>query len=371
MKLRNQISENGTENQKPTALYPADREWEQSGRAHQQKGVLIGGPGARRKHYDMTALFLLHGGTAAGGVWFLLTQPTNWTIWSLFIVGYLLTNFGFSVGFHRYFTHKAFETSKAMRYMLGITGQMSAMTSVKYWTADHRRHHAFSDRAGDVHSPVVDGHGRPIIGKWKGFAISHFGWLWDNAHTDMNVFGKGLVGDEVVEFCHRTRWHWIFVSYVIMPVGWALAFGTSQDIIGCILLGTGLRNFIFLNGVMGTDSLAHMFGYRRFDDESTSTNNWFIAILTLGDGWHNNHHGQPRAASNQMAWWELDFNGWTIFAMEKMGLVWNVQRRAKGRHPIVGQIKPVSTEIYPEPQDMAQKPIMFPETAKARSLTDA
>jgi stearoyl-CoA desaturase (Delta-9 desaturase) len=363
--LRDQISE-----QKPTALYPSDREWEKSGRAHPVKSVLIGGPGARRKHYDMTALFLLHGGTAAGGLWYLLTQPTNWTIWSLFIIGYLLTNFGFSVGFHRYFTHKAFETSKAMRYVLGITGQMSAMTSVKYWSADHRRHHAFSDRPGDVHSPVVDGHGRPM-GKWKGFAISHFGWLWDNAHTDMQVFGKGLVDDEVVEFCHRTRWHWIFVSYVILPIGWALAFGRPQDILGCILLGTGLRNFIFLNGVMGTDSLAHMFGYRRFDDDSTSTNNWFIAILTLGDGWHNNHHGQPRAASNQMAWWELDFNGWSIFAMEKMGLVWNVQRRAKGRHPIVGQAKPASAEMYPEPQQMADKPMMFPETAKARSLTDA
>ena len=92
---------------------------------------LIGGPGARRKHYDMTGLFILHIGTAIGGGWYLLTQPTNWTIWSLFIVGYLMSNFGFSVGFHRYFTHRSFETSKPMRYVLGIMGQMSAMTSVK------------------------------------------------------------------------------------------------------------------------------------------------------------------------------------------------------------------------------------------------
>lgn len=339
-----------------TGLYPSDRAWEREGKPHPQKGVLIGGRGARRKHYDMTGLFILHVGTAIGGTWYLLTQPTNWTIWSLFIVGYLMSNFGFSVGFHRYFTHRSFETSKTMRYVLGIMGQMSAMTSVKYWSADHRRHHAFGDRPGDVHSPIVDGHGRPM-GKLKGFAMAHFGWLWDNAHTDMDVFGKGLVGDEVVEFCHRTRWHWIAFSYIAFPVAWALLFGSAQDILGCILLGTGLRNFIFMNGVMGTDSAAHLFGYRRFNDDSTSTNNWFIAILTLGDGWHNNHHAQPRAASNHIGWWEFDPNGWTIFAMEKMGLVWNVQRRAKSRVPLAG-----AAPTYPDVHDMPTTPsVMFPE----------
>ena len=215
-----------------TGLYPSDRAWERAGKPHPQRGVLIGGPGARRKHIDNSGLFALHVGTGMAGLWYLFTQPTNWTIWSLFIFGYLLTNFGFSVGFHRYFTHRSFECSKAMRYVLGITGQMSAMTSVKYWSADHRRHHAFGDRPGDVHSPIVDGHGRPM-GKAKGLFISHIGWLWDNAHSDMDVFGKGLVGDEVVEFCHRTRWHWIFVAYVIMPISWALAFGSAHDIVGC------------------------------------------------------------------------------------------------------------------------------------------
>ncbi len=348
--------------EKLTGIYPADRAWEREGKPHPQRGVLIGGPGVRRKHIEMSLLAIVHIGTATGGLWYLFTQPTNWTIWSLFIVGYLLTNFGFSVGFHRYFTHRSFETSLPMRYLIGILGQMAAMTSVKYWVADHRRHHAFGDRPGDVHSPIIDGHGRKM-GKLKGLWMGHIGWFWDNAHTDMEVFGKGLVGDPVIEFCHRTRWLWVFVAYVAMPVAWALAFGSAQDIIGCILLGTGLRNFIFLNGVLGTDSLAHLYGYRRFDDDSTSTNNWFIAILTLGDGWHNNHHAQPRAASNHIGWWELDFNGWTIFAMEKLGLVWNVQRRAKSRVPLN-----MGKTAYPEVHDMPTKPsLMFPESQRADS----
>ena len=119
--------------------------------------------------------------------------------------------------------------------------------------------------------------------------------------------------------------------------------------------------------MLGTDSLAHLQGYRRYDDDSTSTNNWFIAILTLGDGWHNNHHAQPRAASNHIGWWELDPNGWTIFAMEKLGLVWNVQRRSKSRVPLI-----IGRPDHPEVHDMPTEPsVMFPESQPARLLQDA
>ncbi len=350
-----------------TGLYPKDRAWEREGRGSPRPGVLIGGPGARAKQIEYTILFTLHFGTFFGAIWYLATHSTNWVIWSQFIVGYLIVNFGFSVGFHRYFTHKAFECSLAMRYILGITGQMSATGSLRKWAPDHRRHHAFSDRVGDLHSPIVDGHGREM-GIVKGLLIAHFGWLWDNAHTDLEMFGKGLLGDPVVEFCHKTRWLWIAFSYLIFPSAWAMLFGNAADILGCVLVGAGLRNFIFLNGVMGTDSFAHVLGYRHFDDESTSTNNWLVAILTLGDGWHNNHHGQPRAASNHINWWEIDPNGMTIFAMEKLGLAWNVQRRAKGRAPIVGQVETVPMQNIPEPHELSGKPAMFANEQSGKEM---
>jgi len=331
-----------------TGIYPSDRAWERSGKGAPRAGVLIGGRPARAKQIEYALLGLLQVGGGMAGIWWAITQPTGWVVWSSFIIGYLIINFGLSVGFHRYFTHKAFDTSHAMRLILGITGQMSCQGSVKKWAPDHRRHHAFADQPGDLHSPLIDGHGRPMGGV-KGLLISHMGWLWDNAHTDLPVYGKGLLGDPIVEFCDRTRWLWVAVSLVLFPAAWAIIFGGVDDIVGCILIAGFLRTFIFLNGVMGTNSVAHAFGYQRYKDVGAATNNWLIALLTLGDGWHNNHHAQPRAASNQIGWWELDFNGWTIFAMEKLGLVWNVQQR--GARPRGGG----AVADIAEPHDAAEK----------------
>ncbi len=313
-----------------TGLYPLDRKWEREGRGSPRPGVLVGGPVARTKQIEYSVLAALQVFGGLTGAYWAFTQPTGWVVWSAFIVGYLIINFGLSVGFHRYFSHKSFETSTAMRYFIGICGQMVCQGSVRKWAPDHRRHHAFHDEVGDIHSPYIDGHGRPM-GLVKGLLISHLGWLWDNAHSDMDIYGKGLVGDAPVEFCHRTRWFWVAFSLVLFPAAWALIFGGMQDVLATILVGGFLRTFIFLNGVMGTNSFAHVFGYRRYHDCGKATNNWWVNLLVLGDGWHNNHHAQPRAAHNKVGWWELDFNGWTINMMERAGLVWNVQKRDRNR----------------------------------------
>lgn len=348
-----------------TGLYPSDRAWEREGKGAPRRGVLVGGKAARAKQVEYSILALLQVGGGLAGAWWAITQPTGWVEWSAFAMGYLIINFGLSVGFHRYFTHKSFETSTAMRYFIGICGQMSCQSSVKKWAADHRRHHAFSDEAGDLHSPVIDGHGRPMSGI-KGLLISHFGWLWDNTHTDMEIYGKGLVGDPAVEFCHRTRWFWVAFSLVILPGLWGYAFGGPQAILGTVLVGGFLRTFIFLNGVMGTNSIAHSFGYRRYKDVGNATNSWVINLLVLGDGWHNNHHAHPRAASTQIAWWEWDFNGWTIFAMERLGLVWNVKRPAKARPAIL----PENIAAYPEPHEMGGAPVIFADSGATAPRLD-
>lgn len=346
---------------KSTGIYPSDRVWEKNGNAPPRRGVLIGGAAARAKHLDYAGLFVTQVGGSMLALWWLFTQPTGWVEWSAFVIGYLVINFGLSVGFHRYFTHRAFETSQRMRYFIGICGQMACQGSVKKWAADHRRHHAFADDIGDLHSPQLDGHGRPM-NKWKGFAISHFGWLFDNAHTDMTIYGKGLVGDPAVEFCHRTRWFWVAVSMVGFPAAWGYIFGGVDAIIGTVLIGGFLRTFIFLNGVMGTNSLAHMFGYQRFKDVGGATNNWFVNLIVLGDGWHNNHHRHPRSASNTIAWWEWDLNGKTIFAMERLGLVWNVQRRkVTDAVPVLGDHGDGQsvTPSVAEPHELGGAPVMF------------
>lgn len=315
---------------KTTGLYPSDRSFERSGAKPPRTGVLIGGSVARAKQHEYAVLFVLHVFGGLGAVWWLLTHSSSWVEWSCFIVGYLLVNLGISVGAHRYFTHRAFECSTPMRYFLGIMAQCAAQGSVRKWAADHRRHHAFADEPGDIHSPHIDGHGRKM-GLIKGLGIAHFGWLFDNSHSDMRFYSKGLAGDPAAEFCHRTRWLWVVVSFVIFPALWGLAFGGPEAVIGTVLVGGFLRNFIFLNGVMGVNSFAHRFGYKRFQMRHEARNNWWLNLLVLGDAWHNNHHAHPRSAMAGITWWELDFNGWTILAFEKLGLVWNVQRAPKYR----------------------------------------
>ena len=312
---------------KSTALYPADRAWEKAGKGSPHVGVLVGGPAARAQHIEYAIVFyLLQGAGSALALWWLFTHPTGWVEWSAFITGYLIINFGVGVGYHRYFTHRSFETSRWMQALMAITGQMASMGSIINWVADHRRHHAFANVPGDPYGPTIDGYGRPQEG-FKGFWMCHLGWLHDNTHSDLTIYAKGIADDPLLQFCHRNRYLLSLFSMILLPAAWGLVFGGPEHVIGTILVGGCLRCFIFSNGVASNNSLAHRFGYRLFDEKSGSTNNWFTALITLGDGWHNAHHDAPRIASNQVKWWEFDFNGSTIHLMERLGLAWDVQRR--------------------------------------------
>lgn len=313
---------------KSTALYPADRAWDRSGKGSPHVGVLVGGPAARAQHIEYSIVFyLMQGLGSILALYWMFTHPTGWTEWSAFITGYLMINLGVGVGYHRYFTHRSFETSRWMQTILAITGQMASMGSVINWVADHRRHHAFANVSGDPYGPTIDGYGRPQQG-FKAFWMCHLGWLHDNTHSDLAIYGKCITDDPLLQFCHRYRYVLALVSMIVIPAAWGLAFGGPEHVIGTVLIGGCLRCFIFSNGVAFNNSIAHRFGYRHFDERSGATNNWFSTILTLGDGWHNAHHAAPRIASNKVTWWEFDFNGSTIHLMERLGLAWDVQRRA-------------------------------------------
>lgn len=345
------------EDLQPESFQPAEK--------HPQNGVIIGGPAARAKRIEYGILLSTMTFGAIGAVYWTLTQSTGWVEWSAFLFGFVLINMGVGIGYHRFFTHRAFEAGPKMRLAIGILAQMSTQHSVLKWAADHRRHHAFSDDVGDLHSPYIDGHGNKMS-KWKGLGIAHFGWLFDNTTSDMKVYGKGLIDDPQVMWCHKHRWSIAIFSVFIMPALWALAFGGPEHIVGTILIGGLLRNFFFLNFVMGVNSIGHVFGSQRFDTKDGSRNNWFMAWMTFGDGWHNNHHQHPRAASSQIAWWEFDLNGQIIYLWEKMGLVWNVQRapayirNSKGEW-VLKEPKLAKAELA-EPEVMSEDDggVMFP-----------
>jgi stearoyl-CoA desaturase (delta-9 desaturase) len=288
------------------------------------RGLILGGDEVRAKNRE----YAFYGITKNAGffvaIWWMVTQPTGWVEWSAFFTLYAANILGMSLGYHRYFTHRAFETSLPMRYAIGILAQLATFGSMLKWIADHRRHHATSDKEGDIHSPMVDPHGTKMT-KWKGIAHAHYGWVFHETATDIAFYGKGLTDDPVVMFCHRTRFFWYGVSVLALPALWGWALGGTEAILGTVLIGGFFRIQMALHAIAAVNSFGHSYGAERFETNHTAKNNWFLALVTLGEGWHQNHHVHPRAAESGFTWYEVDVTGYIIRLLEKMGLVWNVR----------------------------------------------
>ncbi|MYZ48888.1 acyl-CoA desaturase [Propylenella binzhouense] len=295
-------------------------------------GVIVGGPEVLRKRIEYgTILVSLLLGSLVGVYW--LTQNSlTWIEVTAFLIGYCVINVGVGMALHRYFTHKAFETNAVVRFILGMFGAFAVQGSIIDWVADHRRHHAHTDDCGDTHSPHVDEHCHDTS-TWRGLLHAHFTWLFDDTTTDLNVYGKDLTQDRMLVFFHRTRWLWAILSVVVLPGLFGYAFGGVEHMWGAIWVGGFLRTFIFLNFVLAVNSIGHTFGSERFEQDNHSKNNLVLALLTFGDGWHNNHHRFPRNAFAGLAWWEIDVNGYLIVALEKLGLAWKVVRVPKAQLP--------------------------------------
>jgi stearoyl-CoA desaturase (Delta-9 desaturase) len=288
-------------------------------------GVIFGGPEVVSKTIEYTLIVgSLAVGSVAAIVW-ALYHPVTWIEITTLLMGYVIINIGVGLALHRHFSHESFKTYPAVRYVLGAFGAMSCQGSVLKWTADHRRHHAHADSCGDIHSPHIDAHCHHT-NTWWGLLYGHIGWLFDTTTTDLKIYGRGLSDDPVVIFFHRTRWFWFAFSLVIFPGAFGYVFGGVEHMIGAILIGGFLRTFVFLNFVLGVNSIGHRWGSERYPQDNHSKNNYVLGLLTFGDGFHNNHHYFPRAAMAAHRWWEIDVNGWLIHGLERIGLAWDVVR---------------------------------------------
>jgi stearoyl-CoA desaturase (delta-9 desaturase) len=262
-------------------------------------------------------------GLAAWQMW---NRQLHWRDVAIFVVMYIPVGLGVTVGFHRLLTHRSFKTSPALRGLLGILGTMSIEGPVISWVADHRKHHAYTDRPGDPHSPHVD-HGVGWRGALRGLMHAHVGWLFDHQQRGARErFAPDLVADPVTSFVDRT-----FVLWSL--VGLALPFGLGMLIGGTVaagfegmLWGGAVRIFILHHVTYSINSLCHFFGRQRFATGDESRNLNWLAPLSFGESWHNNHHAFPTSAMHGMGRSELDFSGMLIAAMERLGLVWDVQR---------------------------------------------
>jgi stearoyl-CoA desaturase (delta-9 desaturase) len=239
---------------------------------------------------------------------------------ALFAVLYVLTTLGITVGFHRHFAHRAFQARPALSVALGILGSMAAQGTLVYWVATHRRHHQFAEQGLDPHSPYVH-EGKPI-GRWRGFWHSHVGWMLESRMTNTARFARDIIRDPRLSRVNDLYAVWVTLGLALpAAVGGALS-GSWPGALSGFLWGGMVRLFLAHHMMWTSGSTAHMFGTRPFATADQSKNNGLLAIPTLGEGWHNNHHAFPSSSRFALRWWQIDMGGWAIRAFEELGWAW-------------------------------------------------
>jgi stearoyl-CoA desaturase (delta-9 desaturase) len=236
---------------------------------------------------------------------------------------YLVSALGITIGYHRLLTHRSFDTPRPVKYALAIMGQTAVQGPVIDWVADHRKHHAFTDEEGDPHSP--HGHGGGFKGALHGLYHAHVGWLFvTQGRADRRRYARDLMDDAVMK---RISKSFLANALLGLAIPFALGFAITGRLSGALtaLLWGGLVRIFFLHHVTWSiNSVCHFFGRRRFPLDDHSTNVFWLALPSLGESWHHNHHAFPRSAHHGMRWWEVDVSGLIILGMKKIGLARDV-----------------------------------------------
>lgn len=229
-------------------------------------------------------------------------------------VMFVITLIGIEIGYHRLFSHKAFQTFWPLRLMFGIFGCMAVQGSVLWWSGVHRTHHQHTDTPDDPHSPL------------DGFLHAHFLWLFSDSVNPENWTRriKDLYGDPVVAILHRYYLVFAVLGFLIPAAILGLHSGSWTGVINGALWGGLVRMFLVNHVIWSINSICHAFGSRRYKTRDTSRNNYWLMVLSLGFSLHNNHHASPKSATNQHMWWEIDLCGLLIQSLALAKLVWNV-----------------------------------------------
>ncbi len=281
--------------------------------------------GKPEKIANLGAVVLPFAATVAAAIlfWNRLVSPVDLAIAAAM---YLLTAAGITVGFHRLLTHRSFQTSKTIEYLFAVLGSMAVQGPVISWVADHRKHHAHTDKDGDPHSPHV-GHGTGIRGVLAGLWHAHTGWLLSTqGRADWRRYAPDLYEDPGMRTISRQFVPLLLAGLVLPALAGYLVSGTLAGAATGLLWGGLVRVFFVHHVTWSVNSVCHFLGQRRFDTDDRSTNVFWLALPSLGESWHHNHHAFPRSAVHGLKRWELDPSATIIAAMEKLGLARKVVR---------------------------------------------
>jgi stearoyl-CoA desaturase (delta-9 desaturase) len=264
----------------------------------------------------------------------------TWLDVALFAAFYVPTILGVTVGYHRHFTHGSFKATRPLRIALAIVGCMAIQGPVVQWVADHRRHHAFSDRAGDPHSPWR--YGTDTRALLRGMFHAHLGWLFDRRQTNAQRYAPDLLKDRPLRITSRLFVVWAFLSLALPAVIGGLVTGTWFGAWTAFFWAGLVRTALSHHVTWSINSLCHTIGSRPFTSRDRSTNLWPLALLSMGESWHNLHHADPTCARHGVLRGQVDISARVIWVFEKLGwardVKWPdpVRLAAKRREPAAG-----------------------------------
>jgi stearoyl-CoA desaturase (Delta-9 desaturase) len=236
---------------------------------------------------------------------------------------YVFTILGVTVGFHRYFTHGAFRAQRWLRITLAVVGSMAVQGPIMHWVADHRRHHAFSDREGDPHSPWAFGTSPAAL--LRGFWHAHMGWVFERDLTNRERFAPDLMADRDMRIVHRLFGPLTLLTLALPALTGGLITGTWWGA-ATAFFWVGLVRVAFLHHVTwSVNSVCHMIGQRPFRSRDRAANFWPLAILSMGESWHNLHHADPTCARHGVRPGQIDISARVIWLFEKFGWATHVR----------------------------------------------
>jgi stearoyl-CoA desaturase (delta-9 desaturase) len=260
----------------------------------------------------------------------------TWTDVGILAVLYVATSLGVSVGFHRLFTHRSFETTKPLRVMWAVLGSLALQGPVIGWATEHRKHHAYSDREGDPHSPHIwpgGGLHRRVAGLWH----AHIGWFFTTkGHAEGREFSADLLQDTAIRRVDRLYPLWVVATFGLPFLAGLVLIGGVSGALQALVWGGFVRVLLYHHATWSVNSICHSFGDRPYMARDESRNNWAVAVFTMGEGWHNNHHAFPGSAVLGFDRGQFDPGALVVRGLEKIGLVWDVncpdsEQRARRR----------------------------------------
>lgn len=281
----------------------------------------------QRRHFLLFDILPIAGTVAA--LAFLAVRPIGVTEIVLLCSMWLLTGLGITVGYHRLFTHRTFKAAQPVMVALAIAGSMAGQGAVVSWVALHRRHHEYSDREGDPHSPNLSGGG--LKGRLTGLAHSHFLWMRRHEYPNIVHYAPDLLKNRPLVRVARYYYHWVVLGLLIPTLIGGLVSMSWTGAVSGLLWGGLVRIFVLEHIVWAINSFLHMFGTKPYVSRENSRNGAIFALLTLGEAWHNNHHAFPESPSFGLDWYRLDPGYWLIKLLAVCGLASDLKVPARDR----------------------------------------